>query len=284
MNGAEALVSPGHIFPLIAKEGGVLVRAGHTEASVDLAHLGGLLPSAVICEIMNPDGTMARMPDLIKIAEHHGLDIFTIKDLIAHRLKHENLVDHIAESVLPTDYGLFKIKAFRSKIDQAEHVALIYGDIGPEALVRVHSECLTGDVFSSLRCDCGGQLKQAMACIVKEGSGVLIYLRNQEGRGIGLANKINAYAMQDGGLDTVEANIALGFKADLRDYGIGAQILKALGIERLRLLTNNPKKIIGLEGYGLRISEVVPLITPSNVHNECYLDTKQNKMEHKLSL
>ncbi|MFN3535131.1 MAG: bifunctional 3,4-dihydroxy-2-butanone-4-phosphate synthase/GTP cyclohydrolase II, partial [Desulfatiglandales bacterium] len=252
----EDLVSPGHVFPLRARRGGVLFRAGQTEGSVDLARLAGLKPAAVICEIMKDDGTMARMPDLEKFADEHGLKIATIADVIAYRLKNETFVHKVAKTVLPTPYGEFQAIAFLNEIDNYEHVALVKGDVSTDepVLVRVHSQCLTGDVFGSYRCDCGEQLKKAMEMVEQEGRGVILYLR-QEGRGIGLANKLRAYELQDRGLDTVEANAHLGFEPDLRDYGVGAQMLVSLGVKKMRLITNNPKKIKGLEGYGLEVTE-----------------------------
>ena len=298
------LVTPGHIFPLRAREGGVLVRSGQTEGSVDLARLADLHPSGVICEIMNEDGSMSRMKDLIPFAKTHGLKILSINQLIAHRMRHENLVEEVASSRLPVghagaeasqplavtrrtsipeDGNVLTVKVFKSKLDNQEHVALISGDIDPEnsTLVRVHSECLTGDVFGSERCDCGWQLKVSQEMIMREG-GVLLYMR-QEGRGIGLTSKIQAYALQDDGLDTVEANERLGFKGDARDYGIGSQILRYLGIRKLKLLTNNPRKIYGLEGYGLHIVERLPIEMEPHSRNTHYLKTKKQKLGHLLS-
>ena len=274
---------PGHIFPLQAKDGGVLRRAGHTEAAVDLAKMAGMYPAGVICEIMNEDGTMARVPQLTEFAKTHGLKIITIADLINYRMKKEKLVVRAGEAELPTLYGEFKLIAYENSLDNDAHVALVKGEIQEEdeVLVRVHSECLTGDVLKSLRCDCGNQLAQAMKIINQEGKGVLIYMR-QEGRGIGLSNKIKAYHLQDQGLDTVEANLALGFPADLRDYGIGAQILSDLGINSIKLITNNPKKLIGLEGYGLEVTERVSLEIDPTCENANYLQTKKDKLGHYL--
>jgi 3,4-dihydroxy 2-butanone 4-phosphate synthase/GTP cyclohydrolase II len=279
------LARPGHIFPIQAKEGGVLVRAGHSEAIVDLARLAGLYPAGVICEIMDEDGTMARLLQLEAMASKFDLKIITIADLIAYRLRHEKLVQKVIEARLPTKWGEFTAVAYKSAVDAAEHIALVRGDISGDepVLVRVHSECLTGDVFGSLRCDCGAQIEMALQSITKEDRGVFLYMR-QEGRGIGFHNKLRAYALQDQGLDTVEANIALGFAPDLRDYGVGAQILADLGLHNIRLLTNNPKKVIGLESYGIKIVETVPLIAPVTPHNIHYLETKQKKLGHILGI
>ncbi len=279
---------PGHMFPLVARSGGVLRRSGHTEAAVDLVSLAGLEPAGVICEIINDDGSMARLPDLIEFSKKHTLKIISIKDLIKYRVASTKLVEKVAEIDLPTEYGHFRAHAYRSLLDDQVdrlHIALVKGDIseGGPILVRVHSECMTGDVFGSLRCDCGPQLHSALCSVEKEGKGVVLYMR-QEGRGIGLLEKLKAYKLQEEGMDTVEANIALGHKPDLRDYGLGAQILKDLGLSRIRLMTNNPLKVVGLEGYGLIIEERVPLIMESNVYNERYLATKENQMGHLIHL
>ena len=282
----EDLVSPGHIFPLRAKQGGVLVRTGQTEGSVDLARLAGLKPAGVICEVMKDDGTMARMPDLLTFAEGYGLKIVTIADLIKYRLNKESLVRRIVTAAIPTKYGgAFQAIAYENDVDPFHHIALVKGEIGPEdtVLVRVHSQCLTGDVFGSKRCDCEEQLHTAMAMVEKEGKGVIVYMR-QEGRGIGLVNKLRAYCLQDTGKDTVEANEALGFKADMRDYGIGAQILADLGLHKIRLMTNNPRKIIGLEGYGIQVVERVSIETKPHQENIEYLRAKAKKMGHLLSI
>ncbi|MDQ2868540.1 MAG: bifunctional 3,4-dihydroxy-2-butanone-4-phosphate synthase/GTP cyclohydrolase II [Verrucomicrobiota bacterium] len=277
------LVQPGHIFPLRAKDGGVLRRAGHTEAAVDLATMAGLQPAGVLCEILHDDGTMARLAELMQFRKKHGLRICTIQSLIAHRRVKEKLVEREQVVQLPTDYGDFELHLYRSKLDGSHHLALVKGTISPErpTLVRVHSECLTGDVFGSRRCDCGNQLHAALKQISDAGAGVLVYMR-QEGRGIGLAAKIHAYKLQEGGLDTVEANAKLGFPSDLRDYGLGAQILFDLGVRQFRFLTNNPKKVIGLEGYGIQMVEQVPIRSQANEHNAKYLETKKVKMGHLL--
>lgn len=281
----EDIARPGHIFPLRARDGGVLVRAGHTEAIVDLAKLAGLYPAGVICEILNENGTMARMPDLEKLAARLNIKIASIADLITYRRKYERLVQRVAEAKFPTKYGEFTIMAYKSSVDPDEHVALVMGDVanGEPVLVRMHSECVTGDVLGSLRCDCGEQVQMALKMIAKEGRGVFVYMR-QEGRGIGLHNKLKAYELQDQGMDTVEANLALGFGADLRDYGIGAQILADLGLHRIRLLTNNPKKIIGLQSYGLEVVESIRLMAKPTIYNKAYLKTKKEKMEHILTI
>jgi 3,4-dihydroxy 2-butanone 4-phosphate synthase/GTP cyclohydrolase II len=279
----EDLDRPGHIFPIRARRGGVLVRAGQTEGSVDLCRLAGMKPAGVICEIMNEDGTMARMPELREVARKFDLKIVTIADLVQYRMRHEMLVERVATTRLPTRFGEFTAMAYRNGIDGQEHVALVSGDIDPEepTLVRVHSECLTGDVFHSLRCDCGEQMEAALAMIREEGKGVFLYM-NQEGRGIGLANKLKAYQLQDEGRDTVEANLELGFAPDMRDYGIGAQILVDTGVRELKLITNNPKKLVGLEGYGLKIVERVPVEVAAGKDNLSYLKAKKDKMGHLL--
>ena len=277
------LVQPGHIFPLRAKPGGVLQRSGHTEAAVDLARLAGLDPSGVLCEIVKDDGTMARLPDLLQFKKKHKLKLCTILDLIEYRRRREKLIELEQRVKLPTDYGTFDLLLYRATMNQEHHLALVKGDVadGKPVLVRVHSECLTGDVFASRRCDCGSQLHTALKQIEQEGRGILLYMR-QEGRGIGLAAKIHAYKLQEDGFDTVQANIKLGFPSDLREYGLGAQILFDLGVRQLRLLTNNPKKVVGLAGYGLKIVETVPIRIEANTHNKAYLRTKRMKMGHKL--
>jgi len=282
----EDLVSPGHVFPIRARKGGVLVRTGQTEGSVDLCRLAGLIPAGVICEIMKDDGTMARMPDLEIFAREHNLKIVTIADLIDYRMQNESLIRRMAEATIPTCYGgEFKLIVYENDVDDWQHIALVKGEIhqDDEVLVRVHSECLTGDIFGSQRCDCGEQLHRAMRMVEKEGKGVIVYMR-QEGRGIGLVNKIKAYALQEQGKDTVEANIELGFKPDLRDYGIGAQILVDLGVRKMRLLTNNPKKIVGLEGYGIEVIKRVPIEVDPNENNIHYMKTKKKKMGHLLKI
>jgi 3,4-dihydroxy 2-butanone 4-phosphate synthase / GTP cyclohydrolase II len=278
------LARPGHMFPLRSRTGGVMVRAGQTEAAVDLARIAGLYPAGVICEIMNEDGTMARVPQLTRFAKRHGLSMITIADLIKYRTRTESLVKRVASAKMPTDYGDFRIFAFENLIDKQTHVALVKGDIGDgrDVMVRVHSQCLTGDVLHSVRCDCGAQRDAAMEKIAAEGRGVLLYL-HQEGRGIGLANKIRAYELQDEGFDTVEANERLGFKADQRDYGVGVQILRDLGVRSMRLLSNNPRKLVGIEGYGLSVSEWLPLEIPASDSTRRYLKTKKEKLGHKLS-
>ncbi len=283
---SDDLVRPGHIFPLRARAGGVMVRIGQTEGSVDLATLAGCKPAGVICEIMDDDGTMARMPSLEKFSEKHNIGICTVADLVNYRLKHESFVRKAAETIIPTEFGgNFRIIAYENDLDQLTHIAMVKGEIDPEKaiLVRVHSECMTGDIFGSLRCDCGDQLHKAMGIMEKEGNGVILYLR-QEGRGIGLVNKLKAYELQRQGCDTVEANLKLGFKADMRDYGIGAQILADLGVRKMRLMTNNPTKMVGLEGYGLSVEEQVPIEVPPNKFNKDYLSCKQLKMGHLLKV
>lgn len=281
--GPEDLARPGHVFPLRAKPGGVLQRAGQTEGSVDLARLAGLYPAGVICEIMSDDGTMARVPELVEFAKRHSLKIVTVKDLIHYRIRTERFVRRISDVRLPTEFGEFRAVSYANDMDSNIHIALVKGEIRPEdaVLVRVHSECLTGDVFGSKRCDCGEQLHKAMEMVDREGKGVVLYMR-QEGRGIGLANKLKAYELQDKGLDTVEANLKLGFKPDLRDYGIGAQILVDIGVRKMRLMTNNPKKIVGLEGYGLKVVERVPIESRPHEKNIIYLRTKKKKLGHML--
>jgi len=282
----DDLVRPGHVFPLRARRGGVIVRTGQTEGSVDLAKLAGLKPAAVICEIMDEDGTMARMPTLEKFSEEHGIGICTIEKLIEYRMRTESFVHKAVECTIPTGYaGDFRVVVYENDMEDLQHIALIKGEVHPEQpiLVRVHSECLTGDIFGSLRCDCGDQLHKSMQMMDQEGAGVLLYVR-QEGRGIGLVNKLKAYVLQDQGYDTVEANEKLGFKADLRDYGIGAQVLADLGVRKMRLITNNPKKIVGLEGYGLSVLEQVPIQIEPNDYNRCYLECKRLKMGHYLNI
>jgi len=278
---AHDLVQPGHVFPLRARDGGVLVRAGQTEAAVDLARLAGLVPAGVVCEIMNEDGTMARVPDLVPYCERHGLRMITVADLIEYRRRTEKLVERVVSVQLPTEFGAFAAIAFRETLTGREHVALVMGEVGEDVLVRVHSECLTGDVFHSLRCDCGEQLEAALGAIAAEGRGVLLYMA-QEGRGIGLLNKLKAYELQEQGLDTVDANLALGFAADEREWGIGNQILADLGITTMRLLTNNPKKVSGVEAYGLKVTEQVPIEMPPHPENVRYLAAKRDKLGHKL--
>ena len=279
----EDLRRPGHVFPLRAKPGGVLQRVGQTEASVDMARMAGLAPAGVICEILNDDGTMARRPELEEFARRHSLKFVTVAQVISHRLKTERLVHRVAEAQLPTEYGSFQVAAYTNDVDRREHVALVKGEVGgkEDVLVRMHSECLTGDVFHSQRCDCGEQLVASMRRIEEEGCGVIVYMK-QEGRGIGLMNKIRAYHLQEKGMDTVEANEALGFPADLRDYGIGVQVLLDLGIKSMRLMTNNPKKIIGLQGYGLSVTEQVPIVVKPNEHNLGYLQAKREKLGHMI--
>jgi 3,4-dihydroxy 2-butanone 4-phosphate synthase/GTP cyclohydrolase II len=281
--GREDLVRPGHVFPLRAREGGVLQRAGQTEAAVDLARLAGLSPAGVVCEVMNEDGTMARVPDLIPYCDQHGLKMITVADLIEYRRRHEELVERTTSVRMPTAYGEFRAVAFREKLTGKHHIALVHGEVAgaEDVLVRVHSECLTGDVFHSLRCDCGEQLELALTQIAAEERGVLLYMA-QEGRGIGLLNKLKAYELQENGRDTVEANLELGFPADARDYGIGSQILADLGLSTIRILTNNPKKLSGIEGFGLRVTEQVPIEVPPNAENRGYLEAKRDKLAHKL--
>jgi len=278
---ASDLRRPGHVFPLRSRPGGVLQRVGQTEASVDLARLAGLYPAGVICEVLNADGTMARRPELERFAAEHGVTFITVAQIVAHRLQHERLVHRVAEARLPTPFGEFRIIGYRNDVDDAEHVALVYGDVasGGDVLVRIHSKCLTGDVFGSSRCDCGWQLTMAMRMIAEEGRGAVVYL-DQEGRGIGLLNKLKAYELQDAGHDTVEANRQLGFQPDLRNYGIGAQILLDLGVKTIRILTNNPMKLVGIDGYGLTIAERVPIIPPRTDENAGYLDVKRDKLGH----
>jgi 3,4-dihydroxy 2-butanone 4-phosphate synthase/GTP cyclohydrolase II len=279
------LARPGHIFPLRAEDGGVLVRAGQTEAAVDIARMAGCTPAGVICEIMHEDGTMARMPDLEKVAATHGLNIVSVADIIAYRMQNERLIERVGDARLPTLHGEFRAVAYRSTVDSAEHIAMVMGDVTTDepVLVRVHSECLTGDVFGSLRCDCGAQMEMALEAIAAEGRGVFLYMR-QEGRGIGLHNKLRAYALQDSGMDTVEANAKLGFPPDLRHYGVGAQILVDMGVKQMRLLTNNPRKVVGLDSYGLEIVERVSIQTHSTKENLHYLETKRDKLGHLLGV
>ena len=279
----EDLGRPGHVFPLRYREGGVLVRAGQTEASVDMARLAGLHPAAIICEIMADDGSMARMPHLEEFGARHGIKIVSVADIIAYRREHEKLIERVAQARMPTEHGEFRAVSYRSLVDADEHVALVMGEVNEHepTLVRVHSECLTGDVFDSIRCDCGAQKALALEAIAREGSGVFLYMR-QEGRGIGLHNKLKAYSLQDDGMDTVDANIALGFPPDLRHYGVGAQILADLGVRKLRILTNNPRKVVGLESFGLELVEQVPIVVSTNVENRRYLEAKQARMGHLL--
>ena len=279
----EDLGRPGHVFPLRYREGGVLVRAGQTEASVDMARLAGLHPAAIICEIMADDGSMARMPHLEAFGARHGIRIVSVADIIAYRREHEKLIERVAQARMPTEHGEFRAVSYRSLVDADEHVALVMGEVNEHepTLVRVHSECLTGDVFDSIRCDCGAQKALALEAIAREGSGVFLYMR-QEGRGIGLHNKLKAYSLQDDGMDTVDANIALGFPPDLRHYGVGAQILADLGVRKLRILTNNPRKVVGLESFGLELVEQVPIVVSTNVENRRYLEAKQARMGHLL--
>ena len=279
----EDLGRPGHVFPLRYREGGVLVRAGQTEASVDMARLAGLHPAAIICEIMADDGSMARMPHLEEFGARHGIRIVSVADIIAYRREHEKLIERVAQARMPTEHGEFRAVSYRSLVDADEHVALVMGEVNEHepTLVRVHSECLTGDVFDSIRCDCGAQKALALEAIAREGSGVFLYMR-QEGRGIGLHNKLKAYSLQDDGMDTVDANIALGFPPDLRHYGVGAQILADLGVRKLRILTNNPRKVVGLESFGLELVEQVPIVVSTNVENRRYLEAKQARMGHIL--
>ena len=281
---ASDLRRGGHVFPLRARDGGVLQRVGHTETAVDLARLAGVFPAGVICEILNEDGTTAKRPQLLEFAKAHGLTFITVAQVVAHRLKNERLVHRVAEARLPTNFGTWKVLGYRNDVDDAEHVAIVYGEIGDgeNTLVRMHSKCLTGDVFHSMRCDCGWQLETAMTMIQKEGRGVIVYL-DQEGRGIGLLNKLKAYELQDAGADTVEANEQLGFAPDLRNYGIGAQILLDLGLKSIRPITNNPRKMVGLEGYGLHVDERVPIVQPENAENSGYMGTKRDKLGHLLA-